>query len=101
MVTEDYAKRINTFAGKWDMTVEDVMRWDYVFTKRGLTLADFDEALAKLGESRDRALGYHPNIPKKNANGRRLVVGETKIPQNPVLTKDEENAVKTLKLAGY
>ena len=100
-VTEEYARRINAFAGKWDMTVEDVMRWDYVFTKRGLTLADFDQALAKLDQSRDTALGYHPNIPKRNANGRRLLVGETRFAQSPALTEDEENAVKMLKLAGY
>lgn len=100
-VTEDYARRINAFASKWDMTVEAVIRLDYVFTRRNLTLADFDEALAKLDRSRDIALGYHPNIPKRNANGRRLLVGETKFPQNPAITKDEESIVKTLKLAGY
>jgi hypothetical protein len=100
-VTEDYARRINAFASKWDMTVEAVMRLDYVFTRRGLTLGDFDEALAKLDQSRDIALGYHPNIPKRNANGRRLVVGETKFPQNPVITEDEENTVKMLRMAGY
>jgi hypothetical protein len=100
-VTEEYARRINTFAGKWDMTVEDVMRWDYVFTRRGLTLADYDQALAKLDRSSDIALGYHPNRPKRNANGRRLAVGETKFPQNPGLSEDEENAVKLLKVAGY
>jgi GYF domain 2 len=100
-VTEEHAKRINAFADKWDMTVEDVIRWDCVFSRRDLTLGDFDQALAKLEQSREKALGYRPNIPKRNTNGRRLVVGETKFPQNPVLTEDEENAVKMLKIAGY
>jgi hypothetical protein len=49
-------------------------------------------------KARDRALGYHPDIPKRNTNGRRLVAGETKFPQNPVLTEEEENVVKMLKL---
>ncbi|MEI9866677.1 MAG: DUF4339 domain-containing protein [Limisphaerales bacterium] len=100
-VTDSYARRINAFASKWDMTVEAVMRWDYVFTQRGLTLADFDQALAKLEQSREKALGYRPEIPKRNANGRRVVVGEIKFPQNPVITEDEDNTVKVLKLAGY
>lgn len=101
VVTEDYARRINAFASKWDMTVEAVMRMDYVLTKRGLTLADFDQALAKFDQSRDLALGYHRDIPKRNANGRRLVVAKAKFPQNPVITADEEGVIKALKLAGY
>jgi hypothetical protein len=101
IVTEEYARRINAFADKWDMTVEEVMRWDYVFSKSGLTLGDFDQSLAKLNQSRDKALGYHVEIPKRKLNSRRLVGGETKFPQNPMLTEAEENVVKVLKAAGY
>lgn len=100
-VTEQYARRINAFAEKHDMTVEEVIRWDYVLSKRGLTLADFDQALTKLAQSRDRALGYHIEPQRKNLNSRRLVAGDMSFPQNPTLTQDEENAVKLLKLAGY
>ncbi len=38
---------------------------------------------------------------KRNANSRRLVVGETKFPQNSVLTENEEDMAKLLKTAGY
>ena len=100
-VTADYAQQVNHFANKNDMTVEEVMRWDYVLTRHGLTLADFDQALAKLGQSRDRALGYHVEVPKRNIGGRQLVAGEVKLTQNPVVTRDEESMVKMLKAAGY
>ncbi len=100
-VTEEYARRVNAFADKHDMTVEEVNRWDYVLGRRGLTLGDFDQALTKLGQSRDRALGYHVEPKKRNFGGRRLLVGDTKFPQNPMLTEDEESMVKVLKLAGY
>jgi hypothetical protein len=40
-------------------------------------------------------------IPKRKLNSRRLVGGETKFPQNPMLTEAEENVVKVLKAAGY
>lgn len=100
-LTVEYARRVNGFADKHDMTVEEVMRWDFVLTQRGLTLADFDQASTKFGQSRDKAVGYHVEPQKKNFKSRRLAAGDTMSPQNPTLTQEEESAVKILKLAGY
>jgi hypothetical protein len=100
-VSEAYANMINAFAEKHDMTVEETARWQYVLTHRSLTLADFDQALTKLGQSRDRAVGHHVEVVRKNLGGRRLVPGEAKFPQNPVITGEEESMVKLLKAAGY
>jgi hypothetical protein len=100
-VTEEYARRVNAFADKHDMKVEEVIRWDYVLTTHRLTLSDFDLALTKLGQTRDKAAGYHVEPTKRNLGSRRLVAGETTSPQSPSITDSEESIVKLLKAAGY
>lgn len=100
-VSVEYARGINTFADKWDMTAIEVMRSDYVLKSRGLTLDDFNESLTKLENARVAALGYKPNIPKRHPNTPHLVAGEPMPTQDPTLTEKEESLVKTLKLAGY
>ena len=100
-VTAEYATRINAFADKHDMTIEEVLRWNYALGRRGLTLANFDQALTKLGQSRDKALGYHVEPQKRNVGGRRLAVGDPILQQNSTLTEEEESMVKVLKSAGY
>ncbi len=101
VVTEEYARIINAFAVKYDMTAEEVIRVDYVLGRESLTLGDLDQAMAKLGESRDKALGYHLEDKKRKFYSRRLVAGETKFPQNPTLSKDEKNILNLLKAVGY
>jgi hypothetical protein len=101
MITEEDASRINAFAEKFDMTVEEVMRWDYVLPRRGLSLADFDQALTNLEKAREKALGYRPEIPRRNNNGRRLRAGDPKPGQSSELSTKEEDAAKMLKAAGY
>ena len=101
VVTAEYARLVNAFADKHDMTVEEVMRWDYVLGRGGLTLGDFDQTLSKLGQSRDKAVGYHVETTKHNLGSRRLVAGDAQFPQNPTLTKEEESMIKLLKAVGY
>ena len=100
-VTEEYARRINAFADKHDMTVNDVIRRDYALGKRGLTLRDYDQALDNLERSQNKVVGYHVQPKKRNLGDRRLHAGDTTPPQNPTLTESEESMVRLLKLAGY
>lgn len=100
-LTPSEANYINTFARKHDMKVARVMRWEYVLSRRGLNLRDYDEALTRLGASTDKVLGYHIVRPRQNLESRLVEEGERRPQQDSRLTSDEEAIVKTLKAAGY
>ena len=100
-LTDSQANHISMFARKHDMTVEQVMRWEYVLSQRGLKLDDYDEALTRLGESADKALGYHVVRPTQNLGTRLVSAGELRPAQDSTLTSNEESIVKVLKATGY
>src|ERR1700737_2118502 len=85
-LTDSQANHINMFARKHDMTVEQVMRWEYVLSQRGLKLDDYDEALTRLGESADKASGYHVVRPRQNLGTRLVSAGEPRPAQDSTLT---------------
>ena len=72
------------------MTVKRVMRWEYVLSQQGLNIRDYDQALTRLGESADKALGYHVVRPKHNLETPLVNPGDQRPPQDSRLTSDEK-----------
>jgi hypothetical protein len=95
-LTLSEANHINIFARKHDMTVEQVMRWEYVLSQHGFNLSDYDQALTRLEDSADKALGYHVVRPKENLGTRLVNEGELRSSQDANLTSDEKSILKVL-----
>ena len=82
-----YIDYINHYGYEWDCDSIEVLRKQFILSKRGMTLEQYDMLLTAIDNARNQALGYKPVIKRKT--DRKEFTYESEIPDQLPLTLEE------------